>query len=81
MAGGPLRQGKRHLSSLVFYVRQAGQVMQSDRKLQVERPRLRIKGRGRTKEVEIPAYTAMRDQSPLGKHISFGDALSSGILI
>jgi hypothetical protein len=40
--------------------------MLSDRKLQVEWPWLRSKGHGRSREVEIPAYTAMQDQSPLG---------------
>jgi putative transposase len=65
VAGGPPQQGKRRSESVVFYGRQAGQVMLSDRKLQVERPRLRRKGRG-GKEVEIPAYTAMQNQSPLG---------------
>ena len=77
VAGGPLQQGKRRPSSVVFYGRQAGQVMLSDRKLQVERPRLRTKGRGRTKEVEIPAYTAMQDQSPLGEHML--DTLLRGV--
>src|ERR1035437_4766200 len=51
--------------------------MLSDRKLQVERPRWRTKGRGRTKEVEIPAYTAMQDQSPLGEHML--DTLLRGV--
>jgi transposase-like protein len=77
VAGGPQQQGKRRPSSVVFYGRQAGQVMLSDRKLQVERPRLRTKGRGRTKEVEIPAYTAMQDQSPLGEHML--DTLLHGV--
>jgi hypothetical protein len=57
VAGGQQQQGKRRPESVVFYGRQAGQVMLSDRKIQVERPRLRTKGRG-GKEVEIPAYTA-----------------------
>jgi transposase-like protein len=65
MAGGPPQQGKRRLAGVVFYGRQAGQAMLSDRKVEVERPRLRRKGRG-GKEVEIPAYTAMQNQSPLG---------------
>ena len=38
--------------------------MLSYRKIQVDRPHLRTKGQGRSKEVEIPAYTAMQDQSP-----------------
>jgi transposase-like protein len=77
VAGGPPQQGKRRSASVVFYGRQAGQVMLSDRKLQVERPRLRTKGRGRTKEVEIPAYPAMQDQSPLGERML--DTLLRGV--
>jgi len=77
VAGGPPQQGKRRPASVVFYGRQPGQVMLSDRKLQVERPRLRTKGRGRSKEVEIPAYTAMRDQSPLGERML--DTLLRGV--
>jgi transposase-like protein len=65
VAGGPQQQGKRRSAGVVFYGRQAGQAMLSDRKIQVERPRLRRKGRG-GKEVEIPAYTAMQNHSPLG---------------
>ena len=77
VAGGPQQQGKRRSASVVFYGRQAGQVMLSDRKLQVERPRLRTKGQGRSKEVEIPAYTAMQDQSPLGERML--DTLLRGV--
>jgi transposase-like protein len=76
VAGGPQQQGKRRSASVVFYGRQAGQVMLSDRKLQVERPRLRRKGRG-GKEVEIPAYTAMQNQSPLGERML--DTLLRGV--
>ena len=76
VAGGPQQQGKRRPADVVFYGRQAGQVMLSDRKIQVERPRLRRKGRG-GKEVEIPAYTAMQDQSPLGERML--DTLLRGV--
>lgn len=68
VAGGPQQQGKRRLESVVFRGRQAGQAMLSDRKIQLERPRLRTKGRG-GKEVEIPAYTAMQNPSPLGERM------------
>ena len=76
VAGGPQQQGKRRPDSVVFYGRQAGQVMLSDRKIQVERPRLRTKGRG-GKEVEIPAYTAMQNPSPLGERML--DTLLCGV--
>lgn len=39
--------------------------MLSDRKLQVQRPRLREKNPGKGKEVEVPAYTAMHNQPRL----------------
>jgi transposase-like protein len=39
--------------------------MLSDRKLEVERPRLRTRGRA-GREVEVPAYTAMQDGEQLG---------------
>ena len=76
VAGGPQQQGKRRPESVVFYGRQAGQVMLSDRKIQVERPRLRTKGRG-GKEVEIPACTAMQNPSPLGQRML--DTLLCGV--
>ena len=43
--------------------------MLSDRKLQMERPRLRSKGRGRSEEVEIPAYAAMQQPARLGERM------------
>jgi transposase-like protein len=64
-AGGPAQQGKRRAGEVVFHGRQAGQVMLSDRKLEVERPRLRTRGRA-GREVEVPAYTAMQDGEQLG---------------
>ena len=64
-AGGPPQQGKRRSGDVVFYGRQAGQVFLSDRKLEVERPRLRSKGR-RSQEVEVPAYSAMQNQEAMG---------------
>jgi len=64
-AGGPPQQGKRRSGDVVFYGRQAGQVFLSDRKLEVERPRLRSKGR-KSQEVEVPAYSAMQNQEQMG---------------
>ena len=40
--------------------RQGGQVYLSDRKVRIERPRLRHRGQGQGGEVEVPAYAAMR---------------------
>ena len=64
-AGGPRQQGKRRSGDVVFYGRQAGQVLLSDRKLEVQRPRLRRKGR-RSREVKVPAYAAMQNPTPMG---------------
>lgn len=63
-AGGPPQQGKRRAGEVVFYGRQAGQVMLSDRKLEVNRPRLRSKGPN-SQEVEVPAYAAMQNPTPM----------------
>jgi hypothetical protein len=62
---------------VVFYGQQPGMVMLSDRKLRVERPRLRSKGHGRSQEVEIPAYAAMHNQPRLGARIL--DILMRGV--
>ncbi len=41
----------------------------SDRKVRVERPRLRVKGRGEGGEVEMPAYEAMRRPGPVAERM------------
>jgi len=75
-AGGPQQQGKRRAGDVVFYGRQAGQVLLSDRKLEVERPRLRTKG-PRSQEVEVPAYAAMQNPTPMGERML--DILMHGV--
>jgi transposase-like protein len=75
-AGGPRQQGKPRAGDVVWYGRQAGTVMLSDRKLAVQRPRLRQKGSG-GKEVEVPAYAAMQDQPRLGARML--DILMRGV--
>ena len=64
-AGGEPQQGRRRAGDVVFYGRQPGQVFLSDRKLEVERPHLRSKG-PRSQEVEVPAYAAMQNPTPMG---------------
>ena len=51
---GPRQQGKQRTGEVVWYGQQSGTVMLSDRKLAVHRPRLRQKGPGAGKEVEVP---------------------------
>jgi transposase-like protein len=77
VAGGPPQQGKRRNGDVVFHGQQAGMVMLSDRKLQVQRPRLRGKGSGTGQEVEIPAYTAMHNQPRLSARML--DILMRGV--
>jgi transposase-like protein len=58
---GPKQAGReRPEGEAWWYGRQAGQVYLSDRKVRLERPRLRRKGRGAGGEVEGPAYEAMQ---------------------
>jgi transposase-like protein len=63
---GPRQQGKRRGEDVGWHGQQPGTVRLSDRQLRVERPRLRRKGAGAGKEVEIPAYTALRNEPRLG---------------
>ena len=76
-AGGPRQQGKQRAGEVVWYGRQSGSVMLSDRKLAVKRPRLRQKGPGADKEVEVPAYEAMQDQPQLSARML--DILMRGV--
>ena len=58
---GPKQAGRaRGSDDTRWYGRQDGAVYLSDRKVRIERPRLRRKGDGEGAEVEVPAYTAMK---------------------
>lgn len=65
---GPPHPGKRK-GDILRYGSQAGTVALSNRKIKVDRPRLRKKGVGQGGEVEIPAYEAMQDDSALGERM------------
>jgi putative transposase len=65
VAGGPPHSGRRRAGEVVWHGRQPGWVMLSDRKLAIERPRLRQRGTGENKEVEIPAYAALQNEPRL----------------
>lgn len=65
---GAKRQGKLR-GEIGWHGSQPGIVSLSDRKLKVQRPRLRQKGKGKDKEVAIPAYEAMRFNESLGGRV------------
>ncbi len=77
VAGGPRQQGKQRAGAVVWYGRQSGRVTLKERKLSVQRPRLRKKGPGAGKEVEVPAYAAMQDEPRLGARML--DILMRGV--
>lgn len=63
---GPKQAGRaRGSEDTVWYGRQGGEVYLSDRKVRIERPRLRRKGEGEGGEVEVPAYGSMKRPGPL----------------
>lgn len=57
---GEKHQGRKG-GDIRWHGAQSGQVSLSDRKLRVTKPRLRRQGRGPGREVEIPAYEAMKN--------------------
>ncbi len=65
---GPKHPGKA-AAEVTWYGRQKTTIPLSERKLRVEKPRLRRKGPGVDKEVAIPAYEAMVGNSRLGQRI------------
>lgn len=65
---GPKQPGKSH-GDITWHGWQQGVVSLSERKLRVEKPRLRQKGPGTGKEVAIPAYEALIMNSQLGSRI------------
>lgn len=73
---GPKRQGRRDGGAIGWHGSQAGRVKLAERKLQVNRPRLRERKRG-GKEVEIPAYEAMQSNARLGERML--DILMTGV--
>ena len=65
VAGAP-SQGKRKDGEVYWHGTQRGSVYLSQRKLPVNKPRLRKKGKGCGKEVAVPAYEAMQDRQGMG---------------
>ena len=65
---GEKHQG-RAKESVRWHGRQAGSVRLSDRKVRVRKPRLRKKGTGKDREVEIPAYEAINAHGKIGNRV------------
>jgi putative transposase len=65
---GPPHPGKKG-GAIGWHGRERGAVCLKERKLRVERPRLRKKGEGEEGEVSIPAYEAMRREAGLGSRM------------
>src|ERR1700694_3866190 len=62
VAGAP-QQGKARQAEIVWHGTQPGRVYLKERKLRVNKPRLRKKVRGANKEVAVPAYEAMQQDT------------------
>lgn len=67
MAGDP-HPGKA-AGDIRWHGSQPGTIALSDRKLRVTKPRLRQKGKGKGKEVVLPAYAALQNTGRLGQRI------------
>ena len=65
---GPPHPGKKG-GNIGWHGRETGTVCLKERKLRVQRPRLRKKGAGKEGEVPVPAYEAMRRKEELGSRM------------
>ena len=63
---GSKHPGKRTGRNIGWHGEQDGVVSLAERKVRISKPRLRQKGKGKSREVEIPAYAAMRTHSRIG---------------
>lgn len=66
---GARQPGKAREGAVRWYGRQPGRVYLGDRKLAVERPRLRRRGRGQDKEVMVPAYAALQNRQGMQRRM------------
>ena len=66
---GAKHPGRKAGAPVRWHGRQKGVVCLAERKLRVQRPRLRRKGGGAGAEVEPPAYAAMQSDSRLGRRM------------
>jgi len=65
---GPKHPGKA-AGQITWYGRQKATIPLAERKLRIDKPRLRRKGQGPDKEVPLPAYEAMLTDAPLGRRM------------
>ena len=65
---GERHQGRKG-GEVLRHGSQAGVVALSNRKMRVTKPRLRSRGKGSGKEIEVPAYEAMQEDERLGSKI------------
>ena len=63
---GPKHPGKRTGGNIGWHGEQDGVVSLAERKVRISKPRLRRQGKNKSREVEIPAYAAMRTHSRIG---------------
>ena len=68
---GRRQQGKKRSSPIGWYGTESGSVRMGERKLRIERPRLRKRGVGAGGEVDLPAYEAMNRESDAAAFIAF----------
>ena len=66
---GPPQQGKARQPDIVWHGTQPGRVCLKERKLRVNKPRLRKKGRRADKEVPIPVYQALQQDAATGERM------------
>ena len=65
---GPQHKGKS-TGNIRWHGKQNGVVPLAERKLRIDKPRLRTKGKGKNLEIQIPVYEAMQTNSRLGQRI------------
>lgn len=68
VAGAP-QQGKARDGEIGWHGTQPGRIWMKERKLRVDKPRLRRKGRGQGKEVPVPVYEALQQDTATGERM------------
>jgi putative transposase len=66
---GPPQQGKAREGDIGWHGTQRGRVYLKQRQLRVNKPRLRRKGHGEGKEVPVPVYEAMQQDTATGERM------------